>query len=206
MRWKSHVRFGRRAAETDRSRDRHRAAARPHTEHSTREGKVYCLSGSNSAAPTARRTVGGEDAQAGTGLLADGRRHQTSQTTTGPCSRSKAAVQVRRPSTSEEAGHDHPGSPLPVQQSVFLCPHGPDTRWGRPGRRTTRPARAARGQHPSPRTLAVSVVRWISEEATLFDLVSSANRFIGSTVSSTQKYPGRGTSLRSKNCPQRLQS
>jgi len=31
MRWKSHVRFGRRAAETDRSKDRHRAAARPHT-------------------------------------------------------------------------------------------------------------------------------------------------------------------------------
>jgi IS30 family transposase len=31
MRWKSHVRFGRRAAETGRSRDRHRAAARPHT-------------------------------------------------------------------------------------------------------------------------------------------------------------------------------
>jgi hypothetical protein len=42
MRWKSHVRFGRRAAETDRSRDRHRAAARPHTEHPTAEGKVHC--------------------------------------------------------------------------------------------------------------------------------------------------------------------
>jgi transposase InsO family protein len=42
MRWKPHVRFGRRAAETDRSRDRHRAAARPHTEHPTAEGKVYC--------------------------------------------------------------------------------------------------------------------------------------------------------------------
>jgi transposase InsO family protein len=42
MRWKSHVRFGRRAAETDRSKDRHRAAARPHTEHPTAEGKVYC--------------------------------------------------------------------------------------------------------------------------------------------------------------------
>ncbi len=41
MRWKSHVRFGRRAAETDRSRDRHRAAARPHTEHRTVEGKLY---------------------------------------------------------------------------------------------------------------------------------------------------------------------
>jgi putative transposase len=41
MRWKSHVRFGRRAAETDRSRDRHRAAARPHTEHRTGEGKLY---------------------------------------------------------------------------------------------------------------------------------------------------------------------
>jgi putative transposase len=41
MRWKSHVRFGRRAAETDRSRDRHRAAARPHTEHPTAEGKLY---------------------------------------------------------------------------------------------------------------------------------------------------------------------
>jgi transposase InsO family protein len=42
MRWKPHVRFGRRAAETDRSRDRHRAAARPHTEHPNTEGKVYC--------------------------------------------------------------------------------------------------------------------------------------------------------------------
>ena len=31
MRWKSHVRFGRRSAETDRSKDRHRAADRPHT-------------------------------------------------------------------------------------------------------------------------------------------------------------------------------
>jgi putative transposase len=31
MRWKSLVRFGRRVAETDRSKDRHRAAARPHT-------------------------------------------------------------------------------------------------------------------------------------------------------------------------------
>ena len=41
MRWKSHVRFGRRAAETDRSKDRHRAAARPHTEHRTAEGKLY---------------------------------------------------------------------------------------------------------------------------------------------------------------------
>jgi transposase InsO family protein len=41
MRWKSHVRFGRRAAETDRSKDRHRAAARPHTEHPTAEGKLY---------------------------------------------------------------------------------------------------------------------------------------------------------------------
>lgn len=37
-----HVRFGRRAAETDQSKDRHRAAARPHTEHPTREGKLYC--------------------------------------------------------------------------------------------------------------------------------------------------------------------
>ena len=36
-----HVRFGRRAAETDRSKDRHRAAARPHTEHPTAEGKLY---------------------------------------------------------------------------------------------------------------------------------------------------------------------
>jgi len=41
MRWKSHVRFGRRAAETDRSKDRHRAVARPHTEHRTDEGKLY---------------------------------------------------------------------------------------------------------------------------------------------------------------------
>jgi transposase InsO family protein len=37
-----HVRFGRRAAETDQSKDRHRAAVRPHTEHPTREGKVFC--------------------------------------------------------------------------------------------------------------------------------------------------------------------
>ena len=38
-----HVRFGRRAAETDRSKDRHRAAARPHTEHPTITGqKIYC--------------------------------------------------------------------------------------------------------------------------------------------------------------------
>ena len=37
-----HVRFGRRAAETDQSKDRHRAAARPHTEHATGEGKLYC--------------------------------------------------------------------------------------------------------------------------------------------------------------------
>jgi putative transposase len=41
MRWKSHVRFGRRAAETDRSRDRHRAAARPHTYCRTFSGWVY---------------------------------------------------------------------------------------------------------------------------------------------------------------------
>ena len=41
MRWKSHVRFGRRAAETDRSRDRHRAAARPHTYVATWSGTVY---------------------------------------------------------------------------------------------------------------------------------------------------------------------
>lgn len=36
-----HVRFGRRAAETDQSKDRHRAAARPHTQHRTGEGWVY---------------------------------------------------------------------------------------------------------------------------------------------------------------------
>jgi len=36
-----HVRFGRRAAETDQSKDRHRAAVRPHTEHPTGEGKLY---------------------------------------------------------------------------------------------------------------------------------------------------------------------
>jgi putative transposase len=36
-----HVRFGRRAAETDQSKDRHRAAVRPHTEHRTKEGKLY---------------------------------------------------------------------------------------------------------------------------------------------------------------------
>ena len=42
MRWKPHVRFGRRAAETDPAKAGHRAAARPHTEHPTGEGKVYC--------------------------------------------------------------------------------------------------------------------------------------------------------------------
>jgi len=36
-----HVRFGRRVAETGQSKDRHRAAARPHTEHTTGEGKLY---------------------------------------------------------------------------------------------------------------------------------------------------------------------
>src|SRR4051794_41956536 len=41
MRWKSHVRFGRRAAETDRSKDRHRAAARPHTYLRSWDGFVY---------------------------------------------------------------------------------------------------------------------------------------------------------------------
>jgi transposase InsO family protein len=41
MRWKSHVRFGRRAAETDRSRDRNRAAARPHTYCRTLAGCAY---------------------------------------------------------------------------------------------------------------------------------------------------------------------
>ena len=41
MRWKPHVRFGRRAAETDPAKAGHRAAARPHTEHPTREGKLY---------------------------------------------------------------------------------------------------------------------------------------------------------------------
>ena len=41
MRWKSHVRFGRRAAETDQSRDRHSAAARPHTYCRTFAGWVY---------------------------------------------------------------------------------------------------------------------------------------------------------------------
>jgi transposase InsO family protein len=41
MRWKSHVRFGRRAAETDQSKDRHRAAARPHTYVSTWSGWCY---------------------------------------------------------------------------------------------------------------------------------------------------------------------
>ena len=40
MRWKPHVRFGRRAAETDRSRDRRRAAARPHTSCRTFAGWV----------------------------------------------------------------------------------------------------------------------------------------------------------------------
>jgi Integrase core domain len=37
-----HVRFGRRAAETGQLKDRYRAAARPHTEHPTAEGKLYC--------------------------------------------------------------------------------------------------------------------------------------------------------------------
>ena len=41
MRWKPHVRFGRRAAETDPAEAGHRAAARPHTEHPTGEGKLY---------------------------------------------------------------------------------------------------------------------------------------------------------------------
>ena len=36
-----HVRFGRRAAETDQSKDRHRAAARPHTYVATWSGTVY---------------------------------------------------------------------------------------------------------------------------------------------------------------------
>ena len=36
-----HVRFGRRAAETDQSKDRHRAAARPHTYVKTHAGWVY---------------------------------------------------------------------------------------------------------------------------------------------------------------------
>jgi transposase-like protein len=39
MRCKSHVRFGRRAAETDRSKDRHRAAVRPHVVK-VRDGQV----------------------------------------------------------------------------------------------------------------------------------------------------------------------
>ena len=42
MRRESHVRFGGRAEETDRPKGRHRASARPYTEHPTREGKVYC--------------------------------------------------------------------------------------------------------------------------------------------------------------------
>ncbi len=41
MRWKSHVRFGRRSAETDRSKDRHRAADRPHTYLTCGEGDVF---------------------------------------------------------------------------------------------------------------------------------------------------------------------
>ena len=41
MRWKPHVRFGRRAAETDPAEAGHRAAARPHTKHRTAEGKLY---------------------------------------------------------------------------------------------------------------------------------------------------------------------
>ena len=41
MRRESHVRFGGRAEETDRPKGRHRASARPYTEHPTREGKVY---------------------------------------------------------------------------------------------------------------------------------------------------------------------
>jgi putative transposase len=36
-----HVRFGRRAAETDQSKDRHRAAARPHSYVPTWSGMVY---------------------------------------------------------------------------------------------------------------------------------------------------------------------
>lgn len=42
MRGDAHVRFGGRAEETGRSKDRNRASVRPYTEHPTREGKVYC--------------------------------------------------------------------------------------------------------------------------------------------------------------------
>ena len=42
MRWKSHVRFGGRAGETDQAKARHRAPARPDTEHPTAQGKPYC--------------------------------------------------------------------------------------------------------------------------------------------------------------------
>src|SRR4051812_38302039 len=42
MRWKPHVRFGRRAAETDPAKAGHRAAARPHTKVWTAQhGWVY---------------------------------------------------------------------------------------------------------------------------------------------------------------------
>ncbi len=41
MRGNMHVRFGGRVGETDREKPRHRAPARPNTEHSSVEGKVY---------------------------------------------------------------------------------------------------------------------------------------------------------------------
>ena len=41
MRWKPHVRFGRRAAETDPAKAGHRAAARPHTYVPTTAGWLY---------------------------------------------------------------------------------------------------------------------------------------------------------------------
>jgi hypothetical protein len=41
MRWKSHVRFGGRAGETDRAKARHRAPARPDTYCRTFAGWVY---------------------------------------------------------------------------------------------------------------------------------------------------------------------
>jgi hypothetical protein len=66
-------------------------------------------------------------------------------------------------------------------------------------------ALATPGQHPCRTTVTVSGVRWISEEAELFDVVFSENRCSGSTVTSTQKSPGRDSPVTSKNCPHRVQ-
>jgi hypothetical protein len=144
-------------------------------------------------------------------LLEDWRRHlgaKNRRTSTRELQYGSATAAAGHPTDTLERGcRLRPPRFAATRAAVRLpWPTAPTRAGGLLGRRTRRPARATRGQHPSPRTLAVSAVRWISEEATLLDLVSSVNRSTGSTVSSTQKYPGSDTSLRSKNCPQRLQS